>query len=401
MVNLASPREEALASIEQTQIIDADSHVIEPYDLWTSRISTARWGDLVPHVRWSESRQCDVWYFGETELVGASRFAYAGWGQFPPSHPPRLADACAETWRAPDRVRWMDDNGIQAQVLYPNVAGFGSSQYMNLRDRELMNLCVSAYNDFLAEYAEQAPGRFVPIAGLPFWDLDASIAELERAAEIGHRGITFSQQPHLYGVPHLTHDHWEPLWAAAEAAGMSVNFHLGSGDTSAINEPFDGIGPRAKFTVVAAQFMVGNVVAIADVIHAGICHRHPNLHFVSVESGVGWIPYALAAMDWEWANGGVGEEHPEYELLPSEYFKRQIFGCFWFESSTARFAIDELGADSFLLQTDFPHPMGLVPGPASTSPTPKDHLREHFADLPPRHLAKLMRENAARVYHLD
>ena len=70
---------------------------------------------------------------------------------------------------------------------------------------------------------------------------------------------------------------------------------------------------------------------IADLIFGGVCHRFPDLKLVSVESGVGWIPAALETFDWQWRNGGVRDEHPEYDLLPSEYFRRQIYGCFWFE----------------------------------------------------------------------
>ena len=78
-----------------------------------------------------------------------------------------------------------------------------------------------------------------------------------------------------------------------------------------------------------------NAKTIAQLITGGICHRFPDLDFVSVESGIGWIPFALAALDWQWQNCGVPAEHPEYDLLPSEYFRRQIYGCFWFERDTA------------------------------------------------------------------
>ena len=53
-----------LADVDQFKIIDTDSHVIEPYDLWTSRLSVQKWGDKVPHVKWDEDLQEDAWYFG-------------------------------------------------------------------------------------------------------------------------------------------------------------------------------------------------------------------------------------------------------------------------------------------------------------------------------------------------
>ena len=71
------------------------------------------------------------------------------------------------------------------------------------------------------------------------------------------------------------------------------------------------------------------------------------------------LAFALAGLDWQWKNCGVPIEHPEYDLLPSEYFKRQIFGCFWFEDQTAGDAIDFLGPDCILYETDFPHPTSM------------------------------------------
>jgi hypothetical protein len=91
---------------------------------------------------------------------------------------------------------------------------------------------------------------------------------------------------------------------------------------------------------MGVSFFLANARTIAQLVTGGICHRFPTLNFVSVESGVGWIPFALSALDWQWKNCGVREEHPEYDLLPSEYFQRQIYGCFWFERDTALDAIE-------------------------------------------------------------
>ena len=135
-------------------------------------------------------------------------------------------------------------------------------------------------------------------------------------------------------------------------------------------------------------------------IGLGVCHRFPQLNFVSVESGVGWLPFYISSFDWQWRNTGVVHEHPEYDLLPSEYFRRQIYGCFWFEGDTARDAIDILGPHNILFETDFPHTTSLTPGPASASPTPREHLAREFADLPESSLRAILHDNAARIYHV-
>ena len=116
---------------------------------------------------------------------------------------------------------------------------------------------------------------------------------------------------------------------------------------------------------------------------------------MSVESGVGWIPFALEALDWQWRNCGVHLEHPEYDLLPSEYFRRQIYGCFWFERDSAVAAIDQIGADNVLYETDFPHPTSMSPGPASVAQRPDDYLRSNFAHLDETSLRKILHDNAS------
>jgi predicted TIM-barrel fold metal-dependent hydrolase len=152
---------------------------------------------------------------------------------------------------------------------------------------------------------------------------------------------------------------------------------------------------------MGVSFFMGNARTIASLICGGICHRFPSLKFVSVESGVGWIPFALDSLDWQWKNCGVHLEHPEYDLLPTEYFKRQIYGCFWFETDAARFAIDRLGDENILYETDFPHPTSMSPGPATAAVPPRDFLEDNFSDLPETTLNRILHDNAARLYHLD
>ena len=113
-----------------------------------------------------------------------------------------------------------------------------------------------------------------------------------------------------------------------------------------------------------------------------------DLNFVSVESGIGWIPFALEHLDWQWKNCGVPQEHPEYDLLPSEYFKRQMYGCFWFEDGTVKAAIDQVGADWILYESDFPHPTSMAPGPATAAVEPRQYIADTLGDLPEDVLAQ-------------
>jgi predicted TIM-barrel fold metal-dependent hydrolase len=381
-------------------VIDVDTHVVEPPDLWTSRLAS-RWGDLIPHVAWDENVKEEAWFIGDQRLGPVGSAAQAGWPEYPPDHPRRWSDTDPATWDAKLRLGRMNDYGIHAQVLYPNVALFNTAMFQQVGADELPVEFVRAYNDFQTDFASVAPDRFIPMTSLPFWDLPATLREMRRCADAGHRGIVFSQDPSAFGLPGLTDRHWDAMWSSAQEMGLPVNFHIASGDTSLLsNAGHPDNGAHANYASMGVSFFMGNARTIAQLICGGICHRFPDLNFVSVESGIGWIPFALDSLDWQWTNCGVHLEHPEYDLLPSEYFKRQIYGCFWFERETALFAIDRLGPDNILYETDFPHPTSMSPGPASGAIAPDVFRHEVLGGLPEDTVRKILHDNAARIYHL-
>ena len=87
------------------------------------------------------------------------------------------------------------------------------------------------------------------------------------------------------------------------------------------------------------------------------------------------------------------------ELLPSEYFRRQCYGTFWFETSTL--PLLSTYPDNFMFETDYPHPTSMSPGPASPAELPHEHIAKHFAGVPADITRKVLHDNAARIYHLD
>ena len=101
-----------VAVVERIKVIDSDTHVSEPEDLWTSRVSVQKWGDMVPHVKWDPERNEEAWYFGGERFAAAAGPAMAGWKEFPPSHPPRMADADPGSWNPIERLKRMDEYGL-------------------------------------------------------------------------------------------------------------------------------------------------------------------------------------------------------------------------------------------------------------------------------------------------
>lgn len=375
---------------DRYRVIDADTHLTEPPDVWTSRLAR-KWGDRVPHIERRDGE--DAWVVGG-DVVFKPGFVYmAGFDGTVPEHPATYDDIPAA------RLAHMDSLGIYAQILYPNVGGFGSQTFLRLNEPELMMECVRAYNDFLIDWSSADAKRLVPVMALPFWDLDASIQGLERSASNGHKAVLFPSQPHDFKAPALGHRHWHPLWAAAEQAGLPISFHIGGQDLSGLAKDRGGIGTKANFARLSSLSFIENGKGLAELIFGGICHRFPRLDFVSVESGAGWIPSLFEAFDWQWRNGGVAKEHPQYDLLPSEYFRRQIYACFWFERDMIDPAL-ALYPDNILYETDFPHPTSMSPGPATPALPPREYAANALGTLPEATLAKVLHDNAARVYEV-
>jgi len=211
--------------------------------------------------------------------------------------------------------------------------------------------------------------------------------------------VLMCNQPQDHDQPVLRHKHWDPLWAAAQAAGMTMSFHVGGGDLAGLmNDPAE-IGFKANFARISTNSFMDNARCITDLICGGVCHRFPDLKMVSVESGAGWIPFVLEALDWQWHNNGVREEHPEYDLLPSEYFRRQIYASFWFEEHGLDAVLDRY-PDNLLYETDYPHPTCQAPGPASSGTHPHLYAEKALAGIADPVLQKVLHDTAAGLYGL-
>lgn len=332
-------------------------------------------------------------------MVG--NYSVAGWPEFPPSCPPTLGEAHPAAYDAKARLEYMDANGIYAQVLYPNVIAFEGFAFMALPDAELKLACVRTYNDYQAEFASVAPDRFVTLAVLPFWDLEESVKEVHRCRNMGHRGILWAATLDRHGLPDFTDPHWDPLYSVAQDLGMSMNFHVGVGESKedidnamkAYRQEYNPADTALRSTL----FFLGNARTIGSLILSGLCDRFPRLDFVSVESGFGFLPFLIDALDWQWLNVGARNTFPD-RLMPSEYFQRQIYGMFWFETRSLEL-LPQL-QDNMMFETDFPHPTCLHPGPASFAPSPAEAVERATGIVGWDVMRKVLHENAARVYHV-
>ena len=394
------PDASVLSSI---QVIDTDTHISEPADLWTSRVA-AKWKDAVPSVGIHPETGRKHWKVSDVWLASTGFFAQAGAPTYPANDIHRnLEDSDPGSWNAADRLQRMDEYGIYAQVLYPNLIGFEAPLFMELGP-ELSLICTQAYNDFLVDFSSADPKRFVPIAMVPFWDIEASVAEIKRARDLGHKGVLFANKYEQIGMPSFTDQHWDPIYAVCQDLEMSINFHVGfssmSGGTHTAKSKIDRAqnpDPRLSARLTSVGIMT-NADSIAAIVTSGLCERFPTLKFVSVESGFGYLTYLMESLDWHWKGYGA-HETSKSDMLPSDYFRRQCYGTFWFERQTL--PLLQTYPDNFMFETDYPHPTAMAPGPASPAERPGDHIVAAFADVPLDVARKALHDNAAAVYHLD
>src|SRR5258705_9147474 len=125
---------------DRIRAIDTDTHITEPPDVWTARVSTKRWGDAVPHVRKHEGR--DVWFIRDQPAGAPGFVSMAGFDGSLPDGPRGYADIPASAYDSSQRLAHMDAEGIYAQVLYPNGGGFGSGGFLKLQEAQVMLECV-------------------------------------------------------------------------------------------------------------------------------------------------------------------------------------------------------------------------------------------------------------------
>src|SRR5262245_33575544 len=247
-------------------VIDVDSHWTEPRDLWTSR-APSKLASPALRVR-KNAAGVEQWVIEDGQVMGS-----VGYASIRPDGTKTMARIAFDTFEevhpgatfVSPRLAYMDEHGLTMQIVYPNVLGFAGHLVMNVKDEELRAFCVTAYNDACGEMQAESGGRLLPQAMLPIWDVPAALRELERAQdELGLTGIVITDFTEPWSLPPLSDPHWDPLWEAAQARGVPVNFHIGSG---AVRIRLWGSYPPAR-AIAAGSTMaqMSNLVCIVNLI---------------------------------------------------------------------------------------------------------------------------------------
>src|SRR5690606_13561782 len=134
-------------------------------------------------------------------------------------------------------------------------------------------------------------------------DIDATIAEIQRCVAMGMRGITMSGEPFNGGLPDLQERHWDPLYELCTELDLPINIHIGSGDGAGGPNTYSArVWPiqdkYRAFVLMCVQLELSNSNFVSNLVTSDILVRYPKLKWVSVESGIGWIPYVLERTDY-------------------------------------------------------------------------------------------------------
>jgi predicted TIM-barrel fold metal-dependent hydrolase len=248
----------------------------------------------------------------------------------------------------------MNRNGVLASMCFPSMPGFSGGRFQEADDKDLALVMLKAYNDWhLDDWCGSAPGRFIPLAIGPTWDMDAMVDEVKRVAAKGFRAISMPEMPHLLGLPTYQSDYWDPFWAAVSDEDVVVCLHIGQG-MDAIN-----MGPDLSmdnYMVLSTQV---SVLCVQDLLWGPAMRKFPKVKFAFSEGGIGWIPFLMDRIDRHYTNQRwLGQDFGG--RMPSDVFREHSLACFISDPTSLKL-YQEIGIDIIAFETDYPHSDSLWP----------------------------------------
>jgi predicted TIM-barrel fold metal-dependent hydrolase len=388
-------------------IVDADTHINEPPDLWTKRMP-AKLQDRAPRVierangskAWTfETRQMTV-----TPLVNAVGTSPVQWTL--------MGDAYASGrpggWDPAARLEDMAIDMVGAHVLFPTYV-LGGGPAFSWTDRDYQVACVRAYNDWISEFASYAPNRFIAVGLTPSTGVDDMIAEAKRVSEMpGIRGLLLTTWPN--GEDHPKHEEDDRFWSVAEDLNLAMIIHVGFQEGSEVEVASEAAeakaaapaGDEAKTEDRTKRITlpmlnqerqaISMIPLMSHFILGGVLERHPRLRIGAAEVGAGWVPFFLEQTNDNFTRHRFWTEC-KLSMLPSEYWYRQCFTTFQVD----RYAIrnrDLVGVNTMMWSSDYPHT-------GADWPNSRTSIEAQLLGVPEDDARKLLCENVLRLYGLE
>jgi predicted TIM-barrel fold metal-dependent hydrolase len=381
------------------ELISADSHVVEPPDLWENWLPKEFLPRAPKLVKDAEGG--DAWQYrpGTPPVPLGLVTTYPGrtYEQFK-WNGARYDKVNQGAFLGEARVKEQEIDGVDAEVLYPSQRTM--RHFMLDEDNEFHKAGIRAYNDWMAKgFMAAGPSRLIGLAQMPNLGVEEMIGEMRRARAMGMRGVILSSWPS--GGTSLSEED-NSFWAEAEKLDMPVSIHLGVASKQAAQAKqatITGMMQGGGMVSAGAKTVVGYSCAgldnmppiIAETILSGLFDRYPRLRFISVEAGAGWVPYFLEQMDDRYFRNR-GWAKIELQMLPSEYFRRNWLVTFVqdFYGVRNRHAV---GIGNMMWSTDYPHHI-------CDWPYSRKLAGEMFAGVPGAERRQICAGNAAALYKL-
>ena len=375
--------------------ISADCHLDMPWmppELFTSEASQDM-KDRMPYV--TDGPDGPQWVTKKGAYFGLLNGVGPGGSKLVPGQNHRV-DIMAETGMFADgkkgiqrpsdphmRLKEMERDGVDAEVIF-GILGSASKMQDNEAAEEMFRI----YNDWLKVFCSHYPDRHIGLACIPYGDVDKAVVEVYRCAKMGLRGIEVSCS---WDMEAMWHPYWEPLWKAVNDVQLPLHFHTFPTINPKAREMAKGLTGRAALFTGVSSFQMGLIHIIAGMMGAGVFERYPNLRVSFGESGIGWIPYALDRMDFEFED----RFRDLMKLKPSEYWQRQCKATFQYDVIGPKLigTNNLMTVETLMWGSDYPHTDGIWP--ESTK-----YIDQQFAGLSAEDIHKITCENAAKFYNL-
>jgi len=362
-------------------VYSSDSHVIEPPDLWTSRMD-ARWRGLAPRVVSLEDT--DIWVVDSDirlAVVGIqdqAGFRFEGPGKISKKSRMDQLQHGEAGWTPELYMAGLREDGVSGALLYPSTA----VQAYRCIEGPLLAALAHTYNDWILEFCAADPGRLKAVAMITVDDPAGGVAEMYRMAGNGAAALmlpVFPRYPTTYDQPE-----YAPVWAAAADIGLPIVFHLGSNQRGRHGEP-------PLDLIVHATKDVHIQRSIGILVLSGLFGRYPRLRVGAIEFGASWAGPLMHRLDTLYARHHrlLDYRFPAGES-PSDHFRRGVF--LGFQDDRACIPIRHvLGVGNLQWGNDFPHA-------ESTYPRSHEFLAAHFAHVPREEAAAIAGGNAVAMY---
>src|ERR1700746_2308448 len=142
-------------------VISADSHMMEPADLWETRLDK-KFSDRAPKVVKNERGKGYMFVApGVRPFPVAGGFGIGKSGEELKEHLKKGYESARPSgWDPVERLKDQDIDGVQAEVLYTTLG----MTLFGLHDADLQRACFKAYNDWLSEFCSHNPKRLIGAA---------------------------------------------------------------------------------------------------------------------------------------------------------------------------------------------------------------------------------------------